>query len=1060
MKKNVILFLVFIFSMDFLGEEIMPVKRTMGGWPNTLHNTPFAVQQASLGQRSFSVSLAPADVYAVVGEFNIDHTSFAYSTNDGIILGETNSHQYVSVIWKISAPCGNKFKSGKIIAKGKFLERAEDKVPVKVPEDVLDLSIGSDLKLVGGGGFWASFKGVTLGDSQSALFKKQADPTYLAEITIPEGLQVIYLAATRKVTPEDAGPRQFLLQNLEVEYDLDPGKGLEISYVNPEPVWAENEAITLEIKATGYTNLDRVWWRLQDMNGTIFGEGAVGLTAGKTEIDFSGTGSGFYRLLVYDSPEAEMPANTQDLAILEAQDEIRRKKSIFGALGYPNRAGIHGSMGEPDVADMRILKLMGVRWVKESALWAWSQEGPDKPVILKNIDLLKKIKKEGFDLIVTCGTAPKWASGNKSGAAPPLPEHFDSWQNFNKYVAESTKGSVTWFQSWNEPNNPNTFWQPKPWDLEKRATLAKKIQEVQYKGLKAGNPEAKLIGGCFAGVPANWYEMWLSDPHNTLKFQDGMSGHPYNQVSRETNWAHAFPAEPNLIPRIMAARKVMDEKGAAEQPMFFTEYGWYTPKTSPEDQARWTARQNIIIKAYQEKTKTEALCLFSPGDIKNGHNIFRFNPDIQPGQHRLLPVIGAYAVSTSLLADAKPLAAISDFPNPVRCYSFKQGNKTVYAAWVTEEKESGEVIFPIKKDRQALQVGMMGEKKIVSLTPGIGMKLPQNHDPVYWVVSDENAPFVLPGRLQFSVSDTSGLSNMELQVGNLGPESMNTEISVDQPWLKVDLKNDKLVVNIVKDQLAPGEYKGQIKIKAGNKTITVPVHVSRFKDGKCVPAPGRKAADEKNSTESAKLKYVRSKTVKKVVNFTMISRLCAGVVVGTAMLANSAEAQESDGLQNLARGKMVKYSLVDKEGKTLDGAKYKDPDFVNLKDGKRTDTSIAKSDWGANKAKEMRVRFDFGQEVSPKRMNIIWLLWKSKGHWIDRVKVLFGNDPANLQEVAAVKVAWAPERSIPIQVDLPAGKGRYLDLVIDQDAHPEHMMFTIAEIEIFGSAKDRAKLDK
>ncbi len=72
-----------------------------------------------------------------------------------------------------------------------------------------------------------------------------------------------------------------------------------------------------------------------------------------------------------------------------------------------------------------------------------------------------------------------------------LPD-YDAYENFVKLLAASTKGRVTYFEPWNEPdiNFFSNFTTEEYFELQKRA----------YRGIKAGNPDAQVMTGGFAGL--------------------------------------------------------------------------------------------------------------------------------------------------------------------------------------------------------------------------------------------------------------------------------------------------------------------------------------------------------------------------------------------------------------------------------------------------------------------------------------------------------------------------------------------------------------------------------
>lgn len=184
--------------------------------------------------------------------------------------------------------------------------------------------------------------------------------------------------------------------------------------------------------------------------------------------------------------------------------------------------------------------------------------------------------------------------------------------------------------------------------------------------------------------------------------------------------------------------------------------------------------------------------------------------------------------------------------------------------------------------------------------------------------------------------------------------------------------------------------------------------------------------------------------------------IAATTIALTSLLSTNVKAE---GQSNLARSSAAKYYYVDDAGNKVDPAN-KDPKMEHLNDGKRGGGSFATSKWGANTNKKYRARFDFGQEITPQRVVAVWLFCDKPMHWISRIKVMVGNDHASMKEVALHTITERPtKRGIPLEINLKEAKGRFVDIIVEQDANPEHKMFSLTEVEIFGPASERAMLD-
>jgi hypothetical protein len=676
---------------------------TMGSFPDGLHNSLLATRRVRLDETAFLLDF-PKDGYAVVGAW-IDNWKTFVQTEDGrLILGGKNQGDKGTVIWKIQAPPGNHFRGGTVSARGKTLG-------TKGKNDFL--AVGKNLTLVGGGAYYAGFT-----DYHAMDFKKSYFPTTGetgdVRVEIPSGVNTFYVAVTRDGTAAN----RLILDQVKVEPMLANAYGLTLRFGRDEPLWSVGEKISFTVSPTGTPGPRGCFWILARRNGDVCRKAEIPILVGPAKIDLDNTQAGYYTLKVFDAADRTRPLDCQDLVILRHQDSrVTSETSIFGAFGV-----------EFDVA-----KRMGVKWAVGNYHWAWNQSGPKEPIQPPNAEYLKRYRENGIEPIVLIDTAPGWANGGKSAAAPPEPKFYPHWITFNEQAAAVLKDYVTWFQTWNEPNNGAAF-EMQPWFYLAVAAKAKQIQREQYRGLKKGNPNARLIGGCYAGAPADWFDLWLTDPDSVLNYQDAMSGHPYCEGFEKEGWVCKRPPEPGLVPQILGARKAMDKRGAQNQPLFWTEYGWASSQTSDDDKARWTARHMIIMQAYKDLTKTKADCLFSFG-YNTDYCIFYPSQQVLPGKHRFRPVVGAYATTAAILAGSKPLARVSDYPKDVYLYSFTKDDTIIYAAWTTEQAKVTAVKLPLGSPQRLQQIGLYGEETILSLSPGQAIPLPENHDPVFFISS-------------------------------------------------------------------------------------------------------------------------------------------------------------------------------------------------------------------------------------------------------------------------------------------------------------------------------------
>jgi hypothetical protein len=688
---------------------------TSGIWPDSpmrsgLHTTNLELD-ASPWTEDISTRELIFRLYAVVGASKPTAKSFVVYQDQTLKLGGDAPHESASVIWKFAAPEGNAFAGGTVTIEASVASARGD------VGNALFGAVGENLELTGGGAYLRPFSGYDRKGFTAVPFdSSKGQEAQRIQLNIPRG-SVFYVAVTRDELKD--AEAQLVIRSLTVEPTFRDPRGMTIHFDREEPLWSVGENVQFRIGVTGEPTPKAVVWTLSrdgEMKPNQNGQTAV--VDGAAVIDLSQAPAGFWTLSVADeSGNPSAPLDTQQLVILRAQDaSITHGRSIFGAFE---------AIGYPDVA-----RRMGVKWDVMVRHWYSGQPTPDSIPEFSMEDSAAKARDNGFEPIVLIGNAPSWANDGQPEIVPPLDAFHDEWKTFNESVARAYRGRVTWYQSWNEPNNPFAFQFGS--SQSERREKAKQLQRLQFEGIKAGDPNAKLIGGCFAGVPASEFAEWLREPFSTLKFQDAMSGHSYCKAIAEENYRHKYPPEPTLVPEILEARKAMDEGGAADQPMFWTEYGWQTEHVTDDQQARWQARHMVIMQAYKDKTRTLADCVFS-FNPDSGYGIMRHPRGLQSGEHRYRSAVGAYATVASLLAGSVPLEPISDHPENVRAYVFRKGDRMIYAIWATEDSRVFEIRLPLKGTKTVTRVGLLGDETAETFDFSNPYPLPKNCDPVYLI---------------------------------------------------------------------------------------------------------------------------------------------------------------------------------------------------------------------------------------------------------------------------------------------------------------------------------------
>ena len=833
MQKQVIPVLLFYFISLFAwgGNWVW----TKGTWPDNLtgvlkkHQLKPALVNWSI---NFNDQENAGTPYVVVGQYLDGYLTYASydQINKRLVVGGGQHWQNAAVIWEFVAPPGKTFQGGTITLNGEAHLNAN--VP-DISKAYLGVSTTLDLSQYKGGGDGYY-------DYNSSVFSKAYFNSFNSRgnisVSIPANCQSFYVVAAADKTA-DWNSLQLYVYNLQVNATLDNGYGLSILTERNDPLWVvddNTDPAEIKVVATGDEALSlnapaMVDWQLVRQDGTEALRGYNSFNNGVATVDLKMAKPGFYTLKVFDSPEMTNQLDLQDLVILPKQYvPVTSAQSIFGFFG--------------NTEERFIPHMLGAKWTVTCLQWSFLQPNQSTPPDLSGAyEFIKRNNDWGLETIVHIDTAPGWANGGNTPYFPPTVNYLTDWQNYNKLVAEALKGASVWYESWNEINNGYCAPFSSPWDETTQKNVAKQLTQYQYNGLKQGDWRANLIGGCYAGMPAEWVDDLYKTPYNCTNYINAVSGHPYCDAFENDDWVHKEAPEPNLIPKLLNFRNAMNSNGGSAHPLFLTEFGWdVNPGNSTlEQQARWVARQYAIVNAYREALNIKAMTYFTYNTLPH-YSIFELS-ERDYYQHRFRPVINAFATSSAMLAGSSILYRIQDNPNPVRAYQFQRGDELIYACWATETATASTVVLPVSQKITAVRIGMMGEKSFELIQPNTGINLPDNNDPVYLVWTQKSKIDTLHDNLVFHSEQGRTPDPYSMVVANTGSSGpMTVNGSSDQPWVSLAsgtfllaTQDGAVELPLIFDtvSLTPGKHTATITLSDINnisptKKVTISLHVA------------------------------------------------------------------------------------------------------------------------------------------------------------------------------------------------------------------------------------------
>ncbi len=247
---------------------------------------------------------------------------------------------------------------------------------------------------------------------------------------------------------------------------------------------------------------------------------------------------------------------------------------------------------------MRLAREAGFTHAKMILYWPRLESSPGRPAWLDTTEndldnVMRAAGAQGMPLILRIDEVPGWAGGSPAGA------DLGAVEAFYRAMASYAGGRVVGYEILNEPNLPFE------WGGPPSAAGYTQFLQAAYRGVKAGNPNAIVIGG---GPSPNTggYGGTIED----TDFLDGMyaaGAKGYMDALGVHNYGGNTEPErdPNTcgicFRRAELYREQMVRNGDAATPVWATEFGWLMDpgfglgqydwmKVSPEQQGDYLVR--------------------------------------------------------------------------------------------------------------------------------------------------------------------------------------------------------------------------------------------------------------------------------------------------------------------------------------------------------------------------------------------------------------------------------------------------------------------------------------
>jgi hypothetical protein len=279
-----------------------------------------------------------------------------------------------------------------------------------------------------------------------------------------------------------------------------------------------------------------------------------------------------------------------------------------------------------------MMREAGIRWVRLN--WSWKDMQPEEGAFnFRQFDMVATAAAEhDIQLLPILTAIPAWASTAPAeliaerGSLAPVdryrPRDMDEWINYVRVSVERYDGDgvndapgsprFAYWEVWNEPNL-SLFWPPQPDAAEYLGLL-----RATYEAVREADPTAQVVLGGLSGSGVN------GEGTGYLQQLYGLGGADYFDVVSVHLYMHPTLEVERFQNALAGTRRVMDENGDEDVPIWLTEVGW---SDAPEAWGQPTASQEEIA-AFLTDVYTAPL----PVDKifwYNFRNTFDNSPDVE-----------------------------------------------------------------------------------------------------------------------------------------------------------------------------------------------------------------------------------------------------------------------------------------------------------------------------------------------------------------------------------------------------------------------------------------------
>jgi len=390
----------------------------------------------------------------------------------------------------------------------------------------------------------------------------------------------------------------------------------------------------------------------------------------------------YYKYDNSDEPLKENDAVDYDFSVSKKLSESEKPNSLM-------KVCTHYLFGRGNFEDnVELMKQIGISGIRDEVKWQDVEYEPGKYRTPTNGTVkFKEATAEGVTENMFLLGAGHTLYNNGEWSMPQTDAQVEAWKGYVDYVTKEFKGSIKYYELWNEPNLTN--FNSDMVSATKYAELAK----ATYPIVKKNDPDAIFCVFSTAQLPEDWIREACDA--GILDYTDAVSVHPYDWSGEgsgvDRNFRNSF-----YVQRMKDFKKLMTEYGHPDIPVISSELG-VTQTTSLQSPSGQAAIATQIFAMTQGEELADCMFYYDFQNdymtaeryLDNGEanwGFIRNEKDTVPAAAK--PLYIAMANYNKLLSDVTNVDNIVD--GRTSAYRFKRNadGKQVVLLWNDNSSES------------------------------------------------------------------------------------------------------------------------------------------------------------------------------------------------------------------------------------------------------------------------------------------------------------------------------------------------------------------------------------